>query len=71
MLKFRREGAEVNIIGMNEVMRTVVDKFGVYDKPEEVEKLMAALDEKRNKLAVEHGKHLLEDAEQTIEGNYF
>lgn len=40
VIKFRREGAEVNIIGMNEATRTVVDKFGVYDKPEEVEKLM-------------------------------
>lgn len=41
VIKFRREGADVNIIGMNEATRTVVDKFGVYDKPEEVEKLMA------------------------------
>ncbi len=41
VIKFRREGAEVNLIGMNEATRTVVDKFGVYDKPEEVEKLMA------------------------------
>ncbi len=41
VIKFRREGTEVNIIGMNEATRTVVDKFGVYDKPEEVEKLMA------------------------------
>lgn len=41
VIKFRREGAEVDIIGMNEATRTVVDKFGVYDKPEEVEKLMA------------------------------
>lgn len=41
VIKFRREGTDVNIIGMNEATRTVVDKFGVYDKPEEVEKLMA------------------------------
>jgi SulP family sulfate permease len=41
VIKFRREGTEVNIVGMNEATRTVVDKFGVYDKPEEVEKLMA------------------------------
>jgi SulP family sulfate permease len=41
VIKFRREGAEVDIIDMNEATRTVVDKFGVYDKPEEVEKLMA------------------------------
>lgn len=41
VIKFRREGAEVKVIGMNEATRTVVDKFGVHDKPEEVEKLMA------------------------------
>ncbi len=41
VIKFRREGADVKIIGMNEATRTVVDKFGVYDKPDAVEKLMA------------------------------
>ena len=41
VIKFRREGADVNIVGMNEATRTVVDRFGVHDKPEEVEKLMA------------------------------
>lgn len=41
VIKFRREGAKVDIVGMNEATRTVVDKFGVHDKPEEVEKLMA------------------------------
>ncbi|WP_428624054.1 SulP family inorganic anion transporter, partial [Sedimenticola sp.] len=41
VIKFRREGADVNVIGMNEATRTVVDKFGVYDKAEAVEKLMA------------------------------
>jgi SulP family sulfate permease len=41
VIKFRREGTEVNVIGMNEATLTVVDKFGVYDKPEEVEKMMA------------------------------
>lgn len=40
VLKFRREGTQVNIIGMNEATATIVDKFGVHDKPEEVEKLM-------------------------------
>lgn len=40
VIKFRREGTQVNIVGMNEATRTVVDKFGVHDKPEEVEKLM-------------------------------
>lgn len=40
VIKFRREGAMVNVTGMNEATRTVVDKFGVYDKPENVEKLL-------------------------------
>lgn len=40
VIKFRREGTEVNLIGMNEATATIVDKFGIHDKPEEVEKLM-------------------------------
>lgn len=40
VIKFRREGAEVDLIGMNEASATVVDKFGVHNKPEEVAKLM-------------------------------
>ncbi|MEO0576909.1 MAG: SulP family inorganic anion transporter [Pseudomonadota bacterium] len=41
VIKFRREGTVVDVIGMNAATRTVVDRFGTYDKPEEVEKLMA------------------------------
>ncbi|MCW8346946.1 SulP family inorganic anion transporter [Vibrio sp. ZSDZ65] len=41
VVKFRREGTHVNLIGMNQATRTIVDKFGVHDKPEEVEKLLA------------------------------
>jgi SulP family sulfate permease len=40
VIKFRREGAEVEIVGMNEATATVVDKFGVHNNPEEVEKVM-------------------------------
>ncbi|HCM1373094.1 TPA: SulP family inorganic anion transporter [Vibrio parahaemolyticus] len=40
VIKFRREGTDVNLIGMNEATNTIVDKFGIHDKPEEVEKLM-------------------------------
>ncbi|HBR6333100.1 TPA: SulP family inorganic anion transporter [Klebsiella pneumoniae] len=40
VIKFRREGAGVEIRGMNEATRTIVDRFGVHDKPEEVEKVM-------------------------------
>jgi len=31
-MKFRREGAEVELIGLNEASRTIVDRFGVHDK---------------------------------------
>ena len=41
VIKFRREGAAVKVIGMNEATQTVVDKFGIHDKPEEVEKIMS------------------------------
>ncbi len=40
VIKFRREGTEVELIGMNEASATIVDRFGVHDKPEEVEKLL-------------------------------
>jgi SulP family sulfate permease len=32
VLKFRREGTDVDIIGLNEASATLVDKFGVHDK---------------------------------------
>ncbi|QUX95440.1 sodium-independent anion transporter [Marinomonas sp. CT5] len=40
VIKFRREGADVELVGMNEASATVVDKFGVHNNPEEVEKVM-------------------------------
>ena len=40
VIKFRREGTDVEIRGMNEATRTIIDRFGVHDKPDEVEKLM-------------------------------
>jgi len=40
VIKFRREGAEVELIGLNEASSTIVDRFGVHDKPEEIEKIM-------------------------------
>lgn len=39
VLKFRREGTEVEIVGMNEASATLVDRFAVHDKPE-AERLM-------------------------------
>lgn len=40
ILKFRREGAEVEVVGMNKATATVVDKFGVADKPDAIDRLM-------------------------------
>ncbi|MEL7311650.1 MAG: SulP family inorganic anion transporter [Pseudomonadota bacterium] len=40
VIKFRRDGTQVDVVGMNQATRTVVDRFGVYDKPDEVEKLL-------------------------------
>ena len=40
VLKFRREGAEVELIGLNEASSTIIDRFGVHDKPEEIQKIM-------------------------------
>jgi len=40
VLKFRREGAEVDIIGLNEASETIVDKLGVYDKPGALERML-------------------------------
>lgn len=39
--KFRREGTEVELIGMNVATATIVDRFGVHDKVEEIEKMLA------------------------------
>ncbi len=40
VIKFRREGAEVKVIGLNEASETIVDRFGVHDKPEEINKVL-------------------------------
>ncbi|MCE3028309.1 SulP family inorganic anion transporter [Salinicola sp. DM10] len=40
VIKFRREGTEVEVIGLNEASATLVDRFAVHDKPDAVEKLM-------------------------------
>ena len=40
VLKFRREGTEVEVIGLNEASATIVDRFAVHDKPDAVDKLM-------------------------------
>ena len=40
VVKFRREGTEVEVRGLNEASATLVDRFAVHDKPDAVEKLM-------------------------------
>ena len=40
VVKFRREGTEVEVIGLNEASATMVDRFAVHDKPDAVEMLM-------------------------------
>ena len=40
VIKFRREGAKVEIRDMNDATRTLIERFGVHDKSEEVERLM-------------------------------
>jgi SulP family sulfate permease len=40
VLKFRREGTQVELLGMNEASATLVDRFAVHDKPDAVERLM-------------------------------
>ncbi|SIT69318.1 sulfate permease, SulP family [Ectothiorhodosinus mongolicus] len=40
VVNFRREGTEVEIIGMNQATATIVDKHAVHDKPDAVDRLM-------------------------------
>jgi SulP family sulfate permease len=40
VLKFRREGAEVNLVGMNDASETIVDRLAIHDKPGALERLM-------------------------------
>ena len=41
VVKFRREGTEVEVIGLNEASATMVDRFAVHDKPDAIEQLMS------------------------------
>ncbi|WP_111413965.1 SulP family inorganic anion transporter [Billgrantia lactosivorans] len=40
VIKFRREGTEVELIGLNEASATIVDRYAIHDDPAAVEKLM-------------------------------
>ena len=39
VLKFRREGAEVEILGLNEASSTIVDRLAEHDKPGALDRL--------------------------------
>ncbi len=40
VLKFRREGAEVELLGMNQASETIVGRLGIHDKPGALERLL-------------------------------
>jgi len=40
VLKFRRDGTNVELTGLNEASATLVDRFAVHDKPEAIDQLM-------------------------------
>ncbi|MBQ0798219.1 MAG: SulP family inorganic anion transporter [Porticoccaceae bacterium] len=40
IIKLRREGADVDVIGLNEASATLVDKFAEHDKPDAIDKMM-------------------------------
>jgi SulP family sulfate permease len=41
ILKFRRDGAEVEVVGMNDATETLVDRLAINDKPGAMDKLTA------------------------------
>jgi SulP family sulfate permease len=41
VIKFRREGTAVEVIGLNEASATIVDRFGVHDKPEGADTILS------------------------------
>ena len=42
VIKFQREGAEVEVIGLNKASETIVDRFGVHNKPELIDKVIGS-----------------------------
>jgi len=41
VLKFRREGAEVELLGLNEASATLIDRFAVHDRQGATDELLA------------------------------
>jgi len=40
VLKLRRSGSEVEVLGLNEASATIVDRFGVHEKPEAIDQVL-------------------------------
>lgn len=40
VIKLRNMGKEVEVVGQNQATRTIIDRFGIHDKPIEIEKVM-------------------------------
>ncbi|WP_120997594.1 SulP family inorganic anion transporter [Stutzerimonas urumqiensis] len=40
VIRFRREGTDVEVLGLNEASATIVDRFGIHDKPGAIDDLM-------------------------------
>jgi SulP family sulfate permease len=40
VIKLRKEGKTVEVIGRNEATATIIDRFGIHDNPKEIEKVM-------------------------------
>ena len=40
VIKLRNIGKNVDVIGQNEATQTIIDRFGIHDKPQEIQKVM-------------------------------
>ena len=40
VLKFRREGTQVDVVGLNEASATLVDRLAIHDKPGALERML-------------------------------
>jgi SulP family sulfate permease len=40
VIKLKKEGKDVEILGQNEASKTIIDRFGLHDKPAEIEKVI-------------------------------
>ncbi|MDF1757594.1 MAG: SulP family inorganic anion transporter [Legionellaceae bacterium] len=41
IVKFRREGTDVEVIGLNDETQMIVERFGIHNKPDEIKKLLS------------------------------